>query len=322
MLGLVWREAQRHVAEELNLSDPSSICFAGNAHDFLVRIVSAVERRPVRILATTEEFASFKRQARRWNESGEVEIHLVSPCALHIAAREAQYEIIYVSQVFFRTGRLYDWHPLADLARPEGPWVVVDGYHGFMALPTDLSDVADRLFYIAGGYKYATAGEGVGLLHAPPGFGLRPSLTGWFANQSLGETGETHQVEYPPDARRFMGSTFDPSGLYRFNAVQQMLAREGLQTGQSLAQVRNLQEFFLTECDMREFAPLFDPNSCHRSRFLAFEGANAMKLGMSLRDEGIIVDARSNLLRIGFGLYQDEKDVIRLTASINRYFSS
>ena len=68
-----------------------------------------------------------------------------------------------------------------DGARPEGPWVVVDGYHGFMAAPTDLSAVADRIFYVAGGYKYAMSGEGAAFLHAPPGFCPRPVVTGWYA---------------------------------------------------------------------------------------------------------------------------------------------
>ena len=59
--------------------------------------------------------------------------------------------------------------------------MVVDGYHGFMATPTDLSAVADRIFYVSGGYKYAMSGECCAFLHAPPGFGDRPRITGWFA---------------------------------------------------------------------------------------------------------------------------------------------
>jgi hypothetical protein len=31
--------------------------------------------------------------------------------------------------------------------------VVIDGYHGFLALPTDLSKIEDRVFYLAGGYN-------------------------------------------------------------------------------------------------------------------------------------------------------------------------
>ena len=37
-------------------------------------------------------------------------------------------------------------------------------------------------------------------------------------------------VGYARDARRFMGATFDPSALYRFNAVQRMLQENRLTT--------------------------------------------------------------------------------------------
>ncbi|WP_449357748.1 hypothetical protein [Alishewanella longhuensis] len=36
--------------------------------------------------------------------------------------------------------------------------LVIDGYHGFMALPTDLSAIAERIFYLSGSYKYAQGG--------------------------------------------------------------------------------------------------------------------------------------------------------------------
>jgi hypothetical protein len=30
-------------------------------------------------------------------------------------------------------------------------FIVIDGYHGFMACPTDLSEIAGRAFYLSGG---------------------------------------------------------------------------------------------------------------------------------------------------------------------------
>ena len=71
--------------------------------------------------------------------------------------------------------------------------MVVDGYHGFMATPTDLSAVADKIFYLSGGYKYAMSGEGAGILHAPDGYCMRPVATGWFA--------EFGNLMGPPDSR-------------------------------------------------------------------------------------------------------------------------
>ena len=41
VMGEIWPEAQRHVAGELGVSNPSSIAFSPNTHDFLVRLVTA-----------------------------------------------------------------------------------------------------------------------------------------------------------------------------------------------------------------------------------------------------------------------------------------
>ena len=43
------------------------------------------------------------------------------------------------------------------------------------------------------------------------------------------------------DAGRFLGATFDPSGLYRFNAAARMLAEEGLTTARVSEHVAVLQ---------------------------------------------------------------------------------
>lgn len=159
VFGEVIPEAQAHVAKELGLPSPDSLIFAPNTHEILLRIVSAVDKAPVRILATDGEFHSFRRQSERWEEAGQAVVTRVPLAPFETfadrfvaAARAGGHDLIFVSQVFFRTGGLFERiAELAELADPAGPWVVVDGYHGFMATPTDLSAVADKIFYLAGG---------------------------------------------------------------------------------------------------------------------------------------------------------------------------
>ena len=147
-------EAQAHVAGELHLPSLDSVVFASNTHDLLLRVFSAFETKPVRILSTDGEFHSFRRQADRWREAGEAVVTRVPlepfdtfADRFLATARAGAHDWIVVSQVFFRTGGLFDRiADLAELARPEGPWVLVDGYHGFMAAPTDLSAPAVQVF--------------------------------------------------------------------------------------------------------------------------------------------------------------------------------
>lgn len=324
-LGEVYPAAQALVARELSLPSSDSVVFAPNTHSLLAVLVSAIDRqsdgKPVRILSTDGEFHSFRRQAQRWVEAGEIELTLVETDRPDFAdrfiaaARSGTYDLIFVSHVFFKSGYVFDrvWE-LASLSRPEGPWVVVDGYHGFRAVPTDLSEVADRIFYVAGGYKYAMAGEGAAFLHAPAGFGPRPSLTGWYAEFGDLE-GPPGGVGYARDASRFMGATFDPSGVYRFVAAGKMLEAEGLTTAAVAEHVAGLQRSLLTRIEAGEAGPLKDamvvnpPGNGRQARFLALRHPSAQAWKAALADKGVVVDVRDDVLRVGLSIYHDEADI-------------
>jgi len=314
VMGEIWPAAQAHVAAELQLPDPATVVFAPNTHELLLRIVSALPRRPLRILTSEGEFHSFRRQSVRWEEAGSVTVERAPLEQIVARAGAGDHDMIFVSQVQFGTGHVFDRiAELAALARPEGPWVVIDGYHGFMAMETDLSAVADRVFYLAGGYKYAMAGEGCAFLHAPPGYGPRPEITGWYAefdDLSL----PPGSVGYAPDARRFLGATFDPSGIYRFVAVRDMLREEGLTTAAIAAHAAGLRDALLAELPIE--ATLLNPGS--PARFLALRSPHAARWKAELEAQEVIVDVRGDVLRIGFGLYQDERDLDALIGALER----
>ncbi|MBX3563190.1 MAG: aminotransferase class V-fold PLP-dependent enzyme [Sphingomonas sp.] len=314
VMGEIWPAAQAHVAAELNLPDPNTIVFAPNTHDLLLRIVSALPNRPLRILTSDGEFHSFRRQAARWEEAGTAIVERVPIERLPSRAGAGEHDLIFVSHVQFGTGRYFlEAEYLASLARPEGPWVVIDGYHAFMATEVDLSAIADKVFYLAGGYKYAMAGEGCAFLHAPPGFGARPEITGWYAefdDLSL----PPGQIGYAPDARRYMGSTFDPSGIYRFVAVRDMLAEEGLATATIAAHTARLRAQLLADLPLKgEVISAASP-----ARFVALRSPHAQRWQAELEAQDIITDVRGDVLRIGFGLYQDARDVDALLEALSR----
>ncbi len=329
IFGEVIPRAQAEVAAELGLPDPNSLVFAPNTHDLLLRVFSAIERRPVRILSTDGEFHSFRRQADRWEEAGQAVVTRVALAPFETfaerfvaAAQGGGYDWIVVSHVFFRTGGLFDRiEALAALARPEGPWVLIDGYHGFMATPTDLSGVAGRVFYVAGGYKYAMAGEGACFLHAPDGFGARPVITGWFAE--FGDlSGPPGGVQYRSDGGRFWGATFDSSALYRFNAARGMLSQAGLTTEDVAEHGRALALQFQAAVGAGEAgvfgeAEILNPvvGDGTRARFLALRHPNAQAWRATLLAAGVVTDVRDDVIRFGFGLYQDAADVDRLIAA-------
>lgn len=315
----VWPEAQANIAAELGTGMPDAVVFAPNTHDFIIRLVAAAPRsgKAVRILTTDGEFHSARRQFARWEESGEAVIVRVPSEPLETlsdrfleSAQQGGHDLIFISQVLFGSGRRFDRvDQLASLARPEGPWVVIDGYHAFMAIEAPFDEVAaESAFYLGGGYKYAMSGEGCAFLHAPSGFGARPPITGWFAEfEDL--TLPPGSVGYRKDAMRFMGATFDPSGLYRFNAVRRMLDENGLTTSRISAHVSRLQEHLLDAVQGTAFNGVERLNGPGDARFLAFRAPSAKRWSDELLSRNCITDVRGDVLRIGLALYHDEEDV-------------
>jgi len=324
----VWTEAQGHVARELGTGNPDAVVFSSNTHDFLIRLITAAPRRragPLKVLTSDGEFHSARRQFARWAEADWITLDKIpaepfeSFSARFLEAASAgDHDLILVSQVLFGSGRIFSAvEELATLGRPDGPWVVIDGYHAFMALERPFGGDAGRsAFFLGGGYKYAMAGEGCAFLHAPPDFGPRPPVTGWFAefeDLSL----PPGSVGYAKDASRFMGATFDPSALYRFNAVRRMLSDNGLTTARISEHVEALQRHLLDSLDTTPLGPaeLLNPlDGRPHARFLAFRGPDAQRWYAELKARNCITDVRGDVLRIGFGIYQDESDLERLIA--------
>lgn len=323
IFGEVIPRAQDNIARELNLPDPNTIGFAPNTHELLVRLFSAkVGRPPLDVLTSDGEFHSFRRQSARWEEDSRIQRRVV-PCEpfdtfgeRYLAAlREKTPDIAFLSHVMFKSGLRFDGvAEIAALARPDGMWAVLDLYHSFMAMPCDFGAVADRVFLLGGGYKYAMAGEGAGFIHAPPGFAARPSNTGWFADFGAIEA-KQGEVAYSADAGRFLGATYDSTGLYRFNAVRAMLAAESLDTKAITTRVALLRAPLEAAIEAGESGVLHEaqmlrPNaSGPQARFIALRHPRATEWKSALMAASVVTDARDDVLRIGLGLYHDEDDV-------------
>lgn len=311
VFGTMMPGLRRRIADLLRLADPGSIVFAPNTHEFVVRLFSCFEP-PVRILTTDAEFHSFARQSRRWEEAGQAHVERIPAEPFDTfserfteAARVGNHDLMYLSQVFFDSGFVVsDLDRLVSSVSNERAFVVVDGYHSFMALPVDLSAIQDRVFFIAGGYKYAMSGEGVCFMHCPPGYGSRPVNTGWYAAFGHLEEGAGATTPYGVDGSRFAGATFDPSGIYRMDAVLGWLEEEGVGPKEIHDHVVALQDHFF-EIAARLPGRMLPEGSVSRGNFLTFQTDDAAARYRALHDRKVVTDYRRDRLRIGFGVYQN-----------------
>ncbi|SDJ54127.1 Selenocysteine lyase/Cysteine desulfurase [Microbulbifer yueqingensis] len=310
---------QAAVARVLNLPAPERIAIAPNTHELVYRLVSAFDpSRPLRILTTDGEFYSFARQLHRLEEDSNIEVTRIhkEPYAT-LAERFEQelhrgnYELAYASQVFFDSGVVFP--DLAGIAarKPERTEFVIDGYHGYFALPTDLGPVADKVFYTAGSYKYQGAGEGLCFMSIPAGCKLRPRYTGWFADLEELEN-RADQVSFADNWLRFAGSTMDYSTLYKALAILELYEQEGVTVEGIHEYVQQSQQRFLASMDAAGHPLLNRDNLIHHDldnghgHFFTFDCTTAQKsedLQAELHSRGVLCDRRQQLLRLGFAIY-------------------
>jgi kynureninase len=330
VLGSLWGEVSAGIARHLSLPRPRTLVFAPNTHEFIMRLLSACPLgRLIRVLSTDGEFHSFRRQMTRLAEDKLVE-WIAVPAEPFVTlgerlvdtASKRDFDLVFVSQVLFESGfALVELERLVDGLAAADRLLVIDGYHGFLARPTDLSRVWDRAFYIAGGYKYAMAGEGTCFMHCPPEFALRPRDTGWFAGFAA-LASRPAEVRYAEDASRFMGATFDPSGLYRLRASLRWLSEQKLDASIIHAHAIALQTRFVSALDETPIGPLVPERLVvpmtvtARGNFLAFDHPDAVGWCRRLHDAGIVTDARGTRLRVGFGLQHAAADVDALIARV------
>ncbi len=317
VFGEVVPEAQGHVARVLDLPDAKLVAFAPNTHEFVVRLYSCLDwSRALQVLTTANEFHSFSRQTRRLEETGRLAVTRipVEPYATFGErfqhALTNRFDMVFLSHVFFDSGFVVEGlEALLSRASPDAI-VAIDGYHAFLALPVELARLGWQIFYLAGGYKYAQAGEGACFMSTPIGSDLRPICTGWFADFG-GLTGaQDDRVGYGDGAMRFWGSTFDASGLYRFNAVMRWLLELGIGPREIHAHVAGLELRFLAgladaKLDRLPLESLTPPRGMPRGNFLTFELADAEGVERRLAARRIIIDRRGTRLRFGFGVYHD-----------------
>ena len=321
-------KAQRHIARQLKISHPEQIVFAPNTHELLFRLFSClpfIEGQKTRILTSDSEFYSARRQLLRLQELKPVEVVMIASEPFDSFSekfcqqlKRQSYNLVFLSRVFFNSGvHVPDWEKVLGAAYANGAIVVIDDYHGFFAIPIDLSAYQDKVYYLAGNYKYAQGGEGACFLYSPPNSRLRPVYTGWFADFARLEKLPQRRVDYSNTGLRFAGATMDYSAIYRFNSVADWLGQIKLDVSGIHAYIKQLQQTFISQMEQYNHPLINMDNLIHHNlrqhgHFFAFSLANqqqAQDLLKGLRKQQVKTDARDNRLRFGFALYQDKADI-------------
>jgi kynureninase len=297
------------------LGDPAGeIALGANTHELLIRLLSALDLRArPRLVSTDGEFHTLRRQLARLGEEGLDVVRLPAEPAQTLAERLAdavdeRTSAVLVSAVLFETARIVPGvDALAGACARAGAELVVDAYHALGAIPFGIHELGlDTAWVVGGGYKYLQLGEGNCFLRlAPHADGLRPAITGWFAEfGALADEHDPARVPYGRGAARFAGSTYDPTSHYRAARVFGFFGEQGLTP-------ERLRDSYRRQVDL--LAAGFDglgvsDDVITRDRstpldqygaFLALRAPRAGELQRALAERGVLTDSRGSWLRLG-----------------------
>src|SRR3954470_2387976 len=300
----------------------AEIALGQNTHELVTRWLSALPLATrARIVTTTGEFHSLRRQIDRLAEAGLDIVKVPAAPASTLAERLAAQvtdttAAVLVSAVLFETAEIVPHlEAVAESCERRGARLLVDAYHHLNVVPFDVMPMGlQQAFVTGGGYKYCQLGEGNAFLRVPATENLRPILTGWFAEFGDRQQVRPGAVSYPAGAAAFLGATYDPTANYRAAAVFAFHEQQGLDAATlrsiSRKQVSLLKSRF-EALDVRPaIARVVDIPDERRGGFLAIRAANAQELATTLRQHGVFVDARGELLRLGPAPYLRDDQLV------------
>jgi len=319
---------QKHVADRVGSQRPSDLAIAGNTHELVYRLLSCFGPKP-KVLTSRSEFHSLRRQLTRLAEDGAAITWVETDGPNFIqrfcdALSREKPDLVALSYVFFTNSEiLIELPQVLKLADQMGVPVLVDLYHGFNTVELSIQSWPGQVFAVGGGYKYAQSGEGVCWMLVPKdASSYRPRNTGWFADFEHLES-DLEEVCYGKGGQRFLGATFDPTSLYRANAVMDWMNEVGLSV-KVLRQQASRQTSLLVECFeasglIEKGFELASPrDSARRGSFVSFRHANAKAICHKLAASGLRTDARNDLLRLGPGPYTSSTDCEQAIERIQR----
>jgi len=315
-------EVGRRINHRMQLESGDAIAFGESTHQLVYRLLSCfpLAERP-RVVTSTGEFHSLYRQLTRLSEEG-MEVVWVDKdphdtlVDRMIDATIPGTAMVALSAVLFEDAWVVEGlGRLITHAKAVGATPLIDAYHAFNCVPVDYGPDVGAAFVTSGGYKYAGIGNGLCWLRIPPNCGLRPSYTGWFADfqnlarpRSFGEP-----VAYGPGGQRFAGSTFDPTALYRARAVLDHWDRLELDLPVLADEYRRQTARIILRVDEAGLgeALVSSREDERRGGFVTLRFERAGEMVAALRERGVFVDARSDLLRLGPAPYVTDAEIDR-----------
>jgi selenocysteine lyase/cysteine desulfurase len=223
--------------------------------------------------------------------------------------------LVSLTHVSYRTGERLPIEDVTRLARERGALVLLDAYQSAGSIPLDVTAL-DVDFLAAGALKYLLASAGLAFLYArKPVDAIRPTATGWFADEDVFAM-DDRDYSPAPTAARFQSGTPPVPSLYAGIAAIDLVLEAGVERTQK--HVAELTSAFVD--GVRELGgTIITPE--RRGALVCVGADDPPRLERALAAEGIVTSWRDRSVRFSFHFYNDEEDVAAALAALERQMS-
>ncbi len=226
--------------------------------------------------------------------------------------------VVCVSDVIYSTGHRLDVARLAEAAHRNGALLVIDATQSAGGIPIDVGALGIDAMVVAS-YKWLCGPFGVAVMYLAPDLQerLEPGLVGFRSHERMWDP-RADRLTLPPNAHRFEFSTMAYGCAPGLASSIDYLLR--LDVGRIFSRNKRLADLLIEGLRARNAEILSPTGDGARSSIVAtrFDGTDVRILAERLNQDGIVVSARRDVLRLSPHLYNDADDIQQALAAIDR----
>jgi selenocysteine lyase/cysteine desulfurase len=276
-----------------------------------------------KIVVSDFEFPTVGQIAHAQEARGRTVVHVPAagdatiPLEHFEAAVDEQTALVAVTHVCYSNGSRIDVEGVTELAHERGALVLLDSYQAAGAIPIDVRELGVD-FLAAGTVKYLLGSAGLAFLYCRRELveGIRPTSTGWFADEDIFEM-DIHDYSPSATARRFEFGTPPIPSVYAGIAALELVEEIGVaETEEHVSGLTAMLMDGVDELGGRVVTPR-EPE--RRGPLVAVASTDEHALVAALAEEGVVTSSRHGNLRISPHCYNSAEDIEAVLTALTRH---
>jgi kynureninase len=231
-----------------------------------------------------------------------------------VEAIDERTQLVLLSHVLFKTGRIQDIEPVIERAHAVGAHVLLDAYQSVGTVPLDVGAFGVD-FATGGSVKWLCGGPGAAWLYVRPDLAerLEPTLVGWQGHAD--SFAFEPELRYAAGAARFLTGTPNVPALYAATAGYDIVEEIGV------ARIRErsleLTERLIGLLDEAGFEVVSPRERERRGGTVVVRVPGFVQVHAELQRRGILCDVRPDVgIRLGPHFFTTEEELEFATAAI------